>query len=223
MLGFDSAPIQAEKSLYDLASLARTQTELADYLARATTTEVVAAFESSSPPVADAESWRQFTRLFDEHLSRFGHASYDLDFAKGVPADDPVPLLKTFKYFLSGQGRSPHDRQAKSVSERQQATQLMLGRLKGLRLRWFRRLLEWSQRYAPLREEALEDIGLGWPQLRRMLREIGRRLAEAGAIGGPDDVFWLNADELDRAATALDANQHLHDYQGMASERRAMW
>jgi rifampicin phosphotransferase len=135
MLGFDSAPIQAEKSLYDLASWARAHTELADYLTRATTTEVVAAFESSSSPVADTESWRQFTRLFDEHLKRFGHASYDLDFAKGVPADDPAPLLETFKYFLSGQGRSPHDRQAKSVSERQQATQSMLARLKGLRLR----------------------------------------------------------------------------------------
>ena len=38
-----------------------------------------------------------------------------------------------------------------------------LGRLTGPELRVFRWLLRWAQRYAPLREDALADVGLGWP------------------------------------------------------------
>ena len=46
----------------------------------------------------------------------------------------------------------------------------------------FRRLLRWAQAMAPLREDALADVGLGWPQLRRMLRELGARLVAAGVV-----------------------------------------
>ncbi len=223
MLGFDSAPIQAEKSLYDLALWARTQPGLAGYLTRAPSAEIVAAYQSPSPPIGDAESWREFSRRFAEHLHRFGHAIYDLDFAKAVPADDPAPLLETLKYFLAGQGRNPYERQAAAASAREQAIQSLLARLKGIRLQWFRRLVQWAQRYAPLREDALADVGLGWPFLRRIVHEIGRRLVAAGAIAKPDDMFWLRVDELEAAANALDANQPVQDYQRVAAERRATW
>jgi pyruvate,water dikinase len=223
MLGFDSVPIQAEKSLYDLAIWARIQPELSNYLTKASSSEIIAVSQSSSTPIGDTESWREFCRRFEEHLNRFGHAIYDLDFAKAVPADDPAPLLETLKFFLTGQGRSPHERQAESASAREQATQSMLARLKGLRLRWFKKLLLWAQLYAPLREDALADVGLGWPLLRRMLREMGRRLTEVNAISEPDDVFWLKVNELEQAAKALDANQPVQDYHRAVSERRAIW
>ena len=223
MLGFDSAPIQAEKSLYDLAMWARGHSELAEYLARAASIEVVSAYQSSSSPIGDVESWHEFCRRFQEHLNRFGHAIYDLDFAKSVPADAPAPLLETLKYFLAGQGRDPYERQAATVAAREQATKSMLARLKGLRLKWFAKLLRWAQQFAPLREDALADVGLGWPLLRRMLHEIGRRLVEVHALEGSDDVFWLNMDELKIAATALDADQPVQDFHVPVIERRAIW
>jgi rifampicin phosphotransferase len=223
MLGFDSTPIQVEKSLYDLAMWARAQPDLANYLTQANSAEIVAAYQSSSPPISDAESWREFSRQFEEHLNRFGHAIYDLDFAKAVPADDPAPVVETLKHFLAGQGRNPYERQAESASAREQATQSVLARLKGFRLRWFTRLLQWVQRYAPLREDALADVGLGWPIMRRMLHEIGRRLAEVHEIAEPDDVYWLKVDELENVANALDANQPIQDFRGVVTERRARW
>jgi pyruvate,water dikinase len=223
MLGFDSAPIQAEKSLYDLAMWAHTQTDLSNYLTQATSPEIVAAYQAQSLPIDDAESWSEFCHRFDDHLNRFGHAIYDLDFAKSVPADDPAPLLETLKFFLTGQGRNPHERQTRTASAREQATQSILTRLKGLRLKWFTKLLRWAQQYAPLREDALADVGLGWPILRRMLHEIGRRLAEANAIAGPDDVYWLKVDELGRVTTALDAEQPIQDFRAEVAKRRATW
>jgi len=221
ILGFDSAPIQAEKSLYDLASWTRTHPELAGYLARAASEDIVQACTSQPAPIADAESWREFTTRFAQHLDRFGHAVYDLDFASSVPADDPGPLLEALKYFFSGQARSPYERQAGAALAREQATQSLLARLKGLRLRFLRFLVQTAQRYAPLREDALADVGLGWPQLRRMLREFGRRMVAAGAIAQTDDVFCLTWEEVEAAARALDAGQPAENYAPTAAARRA--
>ena len=206
VLGFDSAPIHAEKSLYDLARWAQTQPPLAAYLTRATSADIARAYFSAvgPAPVADVDGWVEFRRRFADHLERFGHAVYDLDFAKSLAAEEPAPLFETLKYYLAGQAPSPYDRQALSASAREQAAQSLLARLKGLRLRLFKRVLPWAQRYAPLREDALADVGLGWPVLRRMLHEVGRRLVAANALVDRDDVFWLKLDEAEGASRALE-------------------
>ena len=118
LLGFDSAPIRAEKSLYDLAMWARGEAELAGYLARASGKDI-AAYESQSAPIAGGESWREFTGRLAEHLNHFGHAVYDLDFAKSVPAEAPASLLETLRYFVAGQGRNPYERQAAAAAARE--------------------------------------------------------------------------------------------------------
>jgi len=223
LLGFDSAPIRAEKSLYDLAMWAHLQSALAEYLARTSGKDIAAAYKSQSTPIADGESWREFTTRLAEHLNHFGHAVYDLDFAKSVPAEDPASLLETLKYFIAGQGRNPYERQAAAAAAREQAAESLLARLSGLRLRLFRRVLRWAQSCAPLREDSLADVGLGWPALRRILREAGRRMVAAGAIGERDEVFWLKWEEVEEAARALDAGQPAEDYRRAIEERRGTW
>jgi rifampicin phosphotransferase len=225
MLGFDSMPIRAEKSLFDLAQWAGAQSELAAYFTRTTAADMFAAYlsASESSPIADVDAWEEFCRRFAEHLNRFGHSVYDLDFAKSLAADDPTPLLDMLKYFLAGKARSPYERQMVSATARDQATQALLGRVSGLRRHLFKRLLPWAHRYAPLREEALADVGLGWPVVRRMVREVGRRVVAAGALREPDDVFWLKLDEVDAAARALDTKQSVPDYLRVVAERRVTW
>jgi pyruvate,water dikinase len=223
LLGFDNTPIRAEKSLYDLAMWARGQDELVGYLARSSGKEIAAAYESQSMPTVVGESWGEFTRRLAEHLNRFGHAVYDLDFAKTLPAEEPAQLLETLRYFVSGEGRNPHQRQAAAVAAREQAVASLLARLRGLRLRLFRRVLGWAQRLAPLREDALASVGLGWPVLRRILREVGRRIVASGAIAERDDVFWLQWDEVEAAASALDVGQSVGDYRQAIAERRKTW
>ena len=223
LLGFDSTPIRAEKSLYDLAMWARSEDELAGYLLGTNGKDIAAAYESQSAPIADVESWREFTGRLTQHLNRFGHAVYDLDFAKSVPAEAPAALLETIKYFMAGQGRNPYERQAAATTAREQAAESLLARLSGLRRRWFRRVLRWAQGWAPLREDALADVGLGWPVLRRILREAGRRMVAAGAIAERDEVFWLKWKEVEEAARLLDAGQPAEDYRRAIAERRETW
>jgi len=223
LLGFDSTPIRAEKSLYDLAMWARREDELAGYLARTSGKDIAAAYQSPSAPIAGVESWREFTGRLTEHLNRFGHAVYDLDFAKSVPAEAPAALLETIKYFMAGQGRNPYERQAAAAAAREQAAASLLARLRGLRWRLFERVLGWAQRSAPLREDALADVGLGWPVLRRILGEAGRRMVAAGGMAERDEVFWLKWEEVEAAAGLLDAGQPVQDYRRAIAERRETW
>ncbi|HEV2656140.1 MAG TPA: PEP/pyruvate-binding domain-containing protein [Ktedonobacteraceae bacterium] len=187
-----------------------------------TTLSKTAGSQVRRPPV-DETLWSAFCQRFTAHLAQFGHAIYDLDFSKPVPADDPVALLETLKFFLSSNAPDPYARQATSKKAREHAMQTMLNRLRGPSRWLFRRLVGMAQRFAPLREDELADVGLGWPVLRRMLREIGQRLVTHDAITIPDDVFWLTQDELLEAVIALDRGQSPANYHTTVSERRTTW
>jgi pyruvate,water dikinase len=224
LLGFDSIPIQAEKSLYDLAEWVRARAELAAYLSDTPTAQLVIQLENDqTPPGVNADDWRQWQTRFQAHLQQYGHAIYNLDFSNPVPADDPASLLETLKLFISGQGVNPHTRQQASAERREQATQAVLNRLKGLRLKLFRKFIASAQRYAPLREDGLADIGLSYPLLRQMLRELGRRFVEGEMIEKPDDVFWLNQDEVEQAADRLDRGEALDCVSAIIPQRKAAW
>ena len=74
---------------------------------------------------------------------------------------------------------------------------------------------------AAVRESALSDIGLGYPVLRRMLRELGGRLAEAGGIAASEDIFWLEAEQVRRAVDALERGEPLRDMTEDVARRQA--
>jgi len=223
LLGYDSAPIRAEESLYDLAQWVRTQDDLSTVLQNMSGAQFASAYQTAHVDGIDETLWSAFCQRFTAHLAQFGHAIYDLDFSKPVPADDPVALLEILKFFLSGNAPDPYARQAASKKAREQAMQTMLNRLRGPSRSLFRRLVGIAQRFAPLREDGLADVGLGWPVLRRMVREIGQRLVTSNAITLPDDVFWLTQDELLEAVIALDGGQSPANYHTPVSERRTTW
>jgi phosphohistidine swiveling domain-containing protein len=224
LLGYDSIPVQAEKALYDLAQWCLERADLATYLADTPTATLAERWKHGRPPEGvDADDWRHWQDRFRGHLDQYGHSIYDLDFAKPVPADEPTPILELLKLYLSGQGTNPHERQQRFAQRREQATEETLNRLKGLKLKIFRKVLGWAQHLAPLREDGIADIGLGYPLLRRMLRELGRRIAQAGAIAQADDVFWLRENEAKEAASALDGGAPLSDLTGQVQERKAAW
>ncbi|MEV7647125.1 PEP/pyruvate-binding domain-containing protein [Arthrobacter sp. NPDC089319] len=203
LLGYDSEPIRAEKSLYDLSAWARGVPGLAAALLATPAKELADSQRTDSPPAGvDPALWRQWQPRLQAHLDRFGHTVYNLDFIHPVPADDPSPLLETVKFYLRGQGQDPHERQRMAAARREDHTHRIgtrLGRTR--RAAAFFRLLRWAQNAAPIREDALADVGLAWPLVRRMLLELGQRLVNAAVIAEPADVFWLRHREL---ASAVD-------------------
>ncbi|MHC1560808.1 PEP/pyruvate-binding domain-containing protein [Actinomycetospora sp. C-140] len=182
LLGEDSEPIRAERSLYALAMQARATG-------------------------MDTDAWR---RGFREHLERYGHAVFDLDFAQPTAADDPGTLLDTIRFQMSDQGTDPDVRRERLRAERDARTRELRSRLDPVRRRILDALLRRARTLAPIREDALADVGLAWPHMRRMLRELGTRVGV-----GVDDVFWLTEAELRSAIRGEEVSPPL-------DERRAL-
>jgi pyruvate,water dikinase len=224
LLGYDSTPIRAEKSLYDLAQWCREQPALAAYLLGNSSEQVVAQLQDAAPPAGpEAEAWRAFGERLQNHLQQYGHIIYTLDVAQPLPLDHPAPMIETVKMYLRGEGANPHERQHAAEEKRIRSTQAMGARLKGLR-RWaFTKALAWGQSLAEVRETAIAGIGQGYPTLRRMLRELGRRLVDAGAIAAPEDIYWLERNELESAVAALDSHAPLASLAGSVAAHRAAW
>jgi pyruvate,water dikinase len=223
VLGFDSEPMRAEKSLYDLASEAKLQPSVRAALTDVRSDRLVELWRRGEPPQgAEQTAWSNWVNDFQKHLDRFGHAVYNLDFVNPVPADEPAPLLDTVRFYLQGHGTNPYERQAQLAARREQATNAVAARLDAARRSTFLRLLRWAQDVAPVREDALADVGLGWPQMRRMLAELGRRLVVAGVIERAEDVYWLRHEEL-RNQTAVQSGQPGRDLRGQVARRKQIW
>src|SRR5215217_1601346 len=225
LLGFDSTPIRAEKSLYDLGMWCGEHPKLAAALLDTPSERTLELLRMEEPPVGMGERvWDDWRLRFQAHLDSYGYAVYNLDFVNPVPADDPAPLFDTLKFYLQGQGQNPHERQRRTAARRGEATQAVLERLDAPRRNLFSSLLKWAQDVAPVRENALADVGLAWPVMRRMLLELGRHLTEAGAVEKPADVFWLRRDELEHTAASLDAGEtHLASLADTVEQRRMLW
>jgi pyruvate,water dikinase len=224
MMGYDSQPMQAEKSLYDIAQSCRQHPDLTGALLRPTGRALAEQLQSENPPAGvSVESWAAFREQFNLHLKRFGHMIYQLDFAHPVLVNDPSPLLETLKMYLRGGGTDPHARQEHNVQVREQTIQEALARLKGIK-RWaFKKSLSIGQPMSQVREDAIADIGLGYPLLRRMLQELGSRFVQAGAIPEAGDIYWLLKDEVNTTIARLEDQKALESYAGPIEERKAEW
>ena len=86
-------PLRAEKSLFDLAMWVKEYPELMETLLKEPAGQICKQLSAAEGGAA----WDELRRRFATHLAEYGHTIYDLDFAKPVPADDPVPLVESLK------------------------------------------------------------------------------------------------------------------------------
>jgi pyruvate,water dikinase len=219
VFGAENHAVRSEKALFDLAMWAKEQPELADYLARTPADEFCAALQHEPKPV---HALAEFSARFDRYLRKFGHAIYDLDFAKPTPAEAPEALVETLKVYIAGKN-NPYERQRAALERSEQAAERIIKRLDPLRRKYFVKLLKLAQDTAPLRENSIADMGLGHPQIRRMLGELGKRLSAGGAIACTEDIYWLEAQEVGAMATHLERGEALKDYSTAIESRKAKW
>ena len=198
LLGYDSEPIRAEKSLYDLAAWAREVPGLAQAilteptaaLAESQRTGLAACRDGPGPLAAVASPLPGTPRPvrpcgLQPGLRQPGAGRRSLA-AVGDGEVLPAGTRQSTRTSASG-CRPPAGRMKRAERSRGSGRS---------RRAAFLRLLRWAQRAAPIREDALADVGLAWPLLRRMLFELGRRLVDSAVIAEPADVFWLRHREL---------------------------
>jgi pyruvate,water dikinase len=207
LVGLDTQALAAEKALYDLAAWVGADDDLAAYV-QATPSEQLAAElqaqPAQTPTGSDSHLWAEWSQRFARYLDTYGRAAYEFDFAQPTVQETPGPLLDTIKAYLAGASESPYARQRSQREKRAAATQAVLRRLDPVRQELFTRLLRWAQATGPMREDSIAAMGLGHPRVRRMLGELGRRFAAAGAIAQAGDIYWLEGAEVEQLIARLE-------------------
>jgi pyruvate,water dikinase len=74
-----------------------------------------------------------------------------------------------------------------------------------------------------VREDSLADLGMGHPQIRRLLGELGRRFMAGGAIEKAEDIYWLVEEEVNQLVVALERGEALPELSERIPTRKAEW
>ena len=133
-------------------------------------------------------------------MSHYGHRSVG-ELALAAPAweEEPNTVLSLLRNFLHRTVEAePQTVAARQQAQRIAATRKVEGRLDPIRRRVFRFVLRQAQSYVSFREQTKSL----WMELnhymRRLFREVGRRLREEGLLADAQDLYFLTFDEVER-------------------------
>jgi rifampicin phosphotransferase len=213
--GFSSRAVEAQSTLEAIAEQIRGSATLCEQVIAAPAAHLV-------DILAEDPQGRRVADAIQRYLDRYGHQIYNLDFAVPTQAEDPLPVLLSLAAAVRNPGRDARAQQRKLAQEREVLVKSTEQALNPVQRRIFRLLLGWAQRSAPYREEAIFYVGAAWPALRRLALELGRRLTDAGSLGEPEDVFYLNSVELKAAIEARAIRSGHPELARLAQERREL-
>jgi pyruvate,water dikinase len=224
LFGFESMPVRAEESLFDIATWIKEYPALTEYTLRTPTENLLADFKHGTPPAGiPADLWVEYCSRFDEHFDKFGRTAYEFDFANPTPAEAPSPQFEAIKLFIEGKAESPYQRLLNAREKREQATEAVLKRIGWPRKGWFEKLLKKAHETGAIREDSIFDMGMGHPVIRRMLVELGERFVAGSAIQTADDIYWLEENEVTELIAALENDQPLLNFADRIPTRKAEW
>ncbi|MCZ6641188.1 MAG: PEP-utilizing enzyme [Gammaproteobacteria bacterium] len=213
--GFPSKTLQAQEDLETIARQIRADKLLREAVAARPAGELLEALREQS-------AGHTIVAKIDAYLDKYGHQIYTLDFVQPTQAEDPLPILMSLKTLVANEGYDTPTRQAAMVEEREALARRTAESLGPISRRLFQKFLKWAQKYGPHREEALFYIGAAWPTLRQLALELGNRLTQAGTLNCADDIFFLQAFELEEVCNAREENRPHMDYRDTVQNRREL-
>jgi len=224
LFGFETFPVRAEMSLYDMAQWLKEQPVLSAYVMAARVDDLASDLRADEAPsgISD-EGWDAWRTRIEGHFGAFGGTAYEFDFSNPTPAEEPTPQLLAIRLFAEGKAESPYERLRVAAAERERAVDAVEARLGWPRKRWFEKLLTWAQETGSIREASIAHMGMGHPIIRRLLGELGQRLSESGAFDSAEGVYWLNEERLDDLTAALEQMAPLPDCRAEVERGLAAW
>lgn len=162
---------------------------------------VAALSQASGPAVPDiVAQYPEFSRALDEYISRFGERCMDeLKLESATLHEDPAPLLRSVGSLAmamrAGGERARIDGGA-AVREHPQTIVDAALRAHPLRRLVFHRVLASARRRVRTREDLRFERTRVFGRARMIVQELGKRLAALGCLRAPQDVFFIEWDEL---------------------------
>lgn len=196
--GFDNKTLESGRALWDLSRKALALPEVRQVLEGSAAAGVLAELEGTT-------AGRAFLADLRAYLEAYGQRGDKWGLSTPCWVEDPAPVIKNLKDYITRSDRDPKAEQAKLAAERDQAIAEARARLKGYPqpvVGQFEFLLKAAQQGIVLSEDHGFWIDYASTyRVRQVFTEFGRRLARAGVIEHADDVFYLTLDELRNLAT----------------------
>ena len=174
----------------------------------------------------------QFAQFFSRHLARKVDGGHLPLLAGLAPPEPPPPhAVSSLDWWRPTLGeleaghllpeQPAQRRHADVVARREAAEEAARAALAGSRrrLRTFETLLAEAQRTVPIREEQVALLTRPWPVMRRAVGRLGEALVADGLLHGPDEVFFLDREELVAALDGRPAGNLIDQ----SARRRAAW
>ena len=212
--GFDNKVFQVDKKLWELAQGAADKGVTNVFLNNPIPTII--------KKLEESEAGREWLKDLHGFLEVDGWRMVRMmDINEPYWLEDPNSVMLPIKAFLKKGGAYDLDRVRQELSDgRQRAVADLLQKVPGEEKPWFEALIKLGGKASSYSEEHDLYCELSMhSMLRRGLLGIGRRLASTGSIDKPDDIFFLNPDEVERAL----ASPEYHKLQYIANRRRERW
>ena len=214
LTGVDNSTLQANRALESLASEIRTSADLQQIFANHRSVDL-------RDVLCESATGRSFLERFDAFLATYGHRETGSPLLVSQPTWKDTP--ETVLAILQGLARAePPARPATAPWETAHDAVLAHPALHPRKARdAFLGLLAEARRLSALREDTHYAMTMPMPVLRRTLVEMGRRLAEIGALDAAEEVFHLRFDELERVSESWPPSNARIEELRTAAQRRA--
>lgn len=215
LCGFASKGSESGQQLWELSRKALRVERVRQVLTESPAEEVIARLSAS----AEGQS---FLAEIESYLAIYGHQQGDkASLSENFWIEEPTPVIQNLQGYMAQPDRDIGAEMAQVAVCREEGVARARLQMRGYPaaiVSGFDQLLRAAQVSYWLREEHNYwiDNKLAY-YTRRLIMEIGRRLAESAVIEGRDDVLYLTIEEMKEAAGGLAAN----GWQSLIAERKA--
>ena len=199
MAGFDSMIFRFNKEIWHLGNQA-VKLGLGEIFQTTEDSEaIISELENSDSGKKWLEEYHNFLEIHGWRNERM------LDWATPNWIEKPslgIPLIKVA--ITKGGTLTIDERREQAVREREEAEREVLSKVAADQRDWFDALMKAAQKAGYWSEDHTYYLDLYCSAMGRWItREIGRRFAEAGVINDPQDVYFLIADEIEKALVPM--------------------
>ena len=188
--GFENKSNEANDALWRLAQEARKRPAVLKILRKVEPGQAHAA-------LAESDDGRVFRAAVEEYTAKYGWRANELDVAEPTWKEQPAPVYMLIREYTSRDDYDPEEEFRSMVKARQAREKVLVERLGGGPVEMFQQFLTGAQQYLPIQEDHNFWIDQQGICVQRVpVLEASRRLVAAGRIAEPQDVFFLQYDEL---------------------------
>ncbi len=213
-VGFDNKVYQVDKQMWEFSQAAISD-GLSDVFKNNNPENVL-------PVLMKSEAGREWKRKFDDFLQEEGWRMVRMnDFNEPYWLESPPSAISVVQTWIEKGADYDLDKVRQRLAQRREvAIKELLDKVPEQDREWFRKLIDLGGKFSSYSEEHDLYCELySHAMIRRGLLAIGNRLANAGTIDKPDDVFFLNPDEVEMVMLGPE----FHKLQYITSRRRPLW